>query len=98
MSVFTSLQLFAADKINPSVVGIPTPTADEVFQNALYLVYYSAGFVAVICIVIGAIAYTTAGASEKGVTTGKNMIFYSVIGLVVVAVAFILTRFVISRF
>jgi len=62
------------------------------------VVYFFAGVVAVICIIIGAIVYTTAGAAEKNVATGKNMILYSVIGLVIIGIAFGLTQFLIGRF
>lgn len=79
-------------------VNIPTLTADQVLQNGLNIVYFLAGIVAVIVIIIGGILYSTSAGDSGSVTKAKNMILYSIVGLVIVLSAFAITNFVIGRF
>ncbi len=55
------------------------------------------GVVSVIMIIIGGFKYITSGGESSNVTSAKNTILYAIIGLVVVALAQILVRFVFSR-
>ena len=53
---------------------------------------------AVIVIIIGGFMYITSAGNTDRIKTAKNAILYSVIGLVVVITAFIITRYVIGVF
>ena len=98
MGILDKLTLFAADyKIDAGTSGIPEVEADKVLLNALNIVYFAAGVVCVIVIVIAAIMYTTGGASTDNVTRAKNMLLYSIVGLVAVFIAFGLTWFIVGR-
>ncbi len=55
------------------------------------------GVVAVIMIIIGGLKYITSGGDSGNVTGAKNTILYAVVGLVVVALAQIIVRFVLNR-
>jgi Type IV secretion system pilin len=55
------------------------------------------GVVAVIMIIIGGFRYITSGGNDTSVTSAKNTILYAVIGLVIVALAQILVRFVLDK-
>jgi hypothetical protein len=55
------------------------------------------GVVAVIMIIIGGLRYITSGGDSSNVSSAKNTILYVVVGLVVVAMAQIIVRFVVSR-
>lgn len=55
------------------------------------------GVVAVIMIVIGGFRYITSGGKQESVTAAKNTILYAVIGLVIVALAQVIVRFVLSK-
>lgn len=55
------------------------------------------GIVAVIMVIIGGFNYITSGGNEGKVSTAKNTILYAVIGLVIVAFAQALVRFVINK-
>ena len=79
-------------------VDIPTLTADEVLKNGLNIVYFLAGVVAVIVIIIGGIYYATSSGDSGKVTKAKNMILYSVVGIVIILSAFAITNFVVGRF
>jgi len=55
------------------------------------------GIIAVIMIIIGGIKYITSGGDATNVSSAKNTILYAIIGLVIVALAQILVRYVLSK-
>jgi cytochrome bd-type quinol oxidase subunit 2 len=75
----------AKDKINSLITSI---------INIFSLVV---GIVAVIMIIIGGLRYITSGGESSNITSAKNTILYAIIGLVVVALAQFLVRFVLAR-
>ncbi len=92
------LLLQVAQKIDAGSVGIPTGGGDALLTNILNLVYFIAGAVAVVVIVVAGLMYTLSGGDSARVTKAKNMLLYSVVGLVVVISAFAITNFVIGKF
>ena len=84
--------------IDPSKVGIPTNSADSVITNLLNVVYFAAGMVAVIVIIVSAFFYVVSQGDAGKIKRAKDGILYSVVGLVVVMVAFVITNFIIGRF
>lgn len=88
-----------AQKLTPGTdIDIPTLTADQVLQNGLNLAYFIAGLVAVIVIIVAGIMYATSSGEAATITKAKNLILYSIVGLVVIGSAFAVTNFVIGRF
>lgn len=79
-------------------LNIPHNTANDVLAGGLGLVYTAAGIVAVISIILAGYKYVTAVGDASAITKAKNTILYSVIGLIVVILAFSITWFVIGRF
>jgi hypothetical protein len=79
-------------------VDIPSLSADEVLQNGLNIVYFLAGAIAVIVVIVGGIMYATSSGDSGAVTKAKNLILYAIVGLVVIFAAFAITNFVIGRF
>ena len=55
------------------------------------------GVVAVIMIIVGGFRYITSGGNDTSVTSAKNTILYAIIGLVIVALAQVLVRFVLDK-
>ncbi len=55
------------------------------------------GVVSVIMIIIGGLKYITSGGDSGNVTSAKNTILYAIIGLVIVALAQFIVRFVLSK-
>ena len=55
------------------------------------------GAVAVVMIIVGGFRYVTSGGKDESVKGAKNTILYALIGLVIVALAQIIVRFVIDR-
>lgn len=56
------------------------------------------GIIAVVMIIVGGIQYITSSGDSGNITKAKNTIMYAVIGLVVVALAQIIVKFVLERF
>jgi TRAP-type C4-dicarboxylate transport system permease small subunit len=91
---------FLAATITPGAIGYDSPitNASTFLARALGVTYSIAGIVAVIVIIIGGFMYITSAGNTDRIKTAKNAILYSVIGLVVVITAFIITRYVIGVF
>lgn len=77
-------------------------TAGQRINNAvilgLNLFSIIAGIIAVVMIIVGGIKYITSSGDSGNVQSAKNTILYAVIGLVVVALAQIIVKFVLERF
>ncbi len=55
------------------------------------------GVIAVIMIIVGGFRYITSGGKEEGVKGAKNTILYALIGLVIVAIAQVIVKFVLTN-
>lgn len=55
------------------------------------------GIVAVIMIIIGGFRYITSGGDSGNVTGAKNTILYAIIGLIIVALAQFVVKFILSK-
>jgi heme O synthase-like polyprenyltransferase len=92
-------QLFShfAEIINESDIGYTGLTdSSNLMSGILNTVYFWAGIVAVGFIVYGGYLYVLSSGDPGKVRKAKDTLLYSVIGLVVVLVAFVVTRFVIN--
>ncbi|MEI7539760.1 MAG: hypothetical protein WCJ36_03290 [Candidatus Saccharibacteria bacterium] len=99
MNVLNSLVNLMAAKINTGDIGnLPTDSASTVLANALNLVYFTAGVVAVIVIILSGYTFATAVYDPAKITKAKNAILYAAVGLIVVLIAFVITQFVMGRF
>lgn len=87
-----------AEKINAGEVGIPTGSGESLLTNGLNLVYFLAGAVAVIVIIVAGIMYVISSGDAGKVAKAKNLLTYSIVGLIIVLSAFAITNFVIGRF
>lgn len=94
--MFKHLQQFVNDfVIDASEVGVPE-VSENVVANAQNAVYFWTGILAVIVIIVAGFYYVTSANNQERLTRAKNAILYAVIGLVVVLMAFVITRFVIG--
>jgi hypothetical protein len=87
--------------LNLNTPNCSTISPDEKINATISLVINMfsivVGVVAVIMIIIGGFKYITSGGDSGNVTGAKNTILYAVIGLVVVALAQFIVRFVLER-
>lgn len=70
---------------------------NKLIANIINIFSLVVGIVAVLMIIIGGFRYITSGGNDGNVGTAKNTILYAVIGLVIVALAQIIVRFVLTR-
>lgn len=75
--------------------------AQERINNIIKLIVNTfsviVGVIAVIMIIVGGLKYITSGGDSGNVTGAKNTILYAVVGLVVVALAQFVVRFVLAK-
>ncbi len=70
---------------------------DQIVSQIINILSLAVGVVAVVMIIIGGFKYVTSGGDSGNVTGAKNTILYAVVGLVVVALAQVIVRFVVDR-
>lgn len=70
---------------------------DQIVEQIINILSLVVGVVAVVMIIIGGFKYVTSGGDSGNVTGAKNTILYAVVGLVVVALAQVIVRFVVDR-
>lgn len=70
---------------------------DDIIKLVINIFSLLVGVVAVIMIMVGGLKYVTSGGDSGNVTGAKNTILYAIIGLVVVALAQIVVKFVLSK-
>ena len=70
----------------------PNGVVTTIVNTALFVL----GSVAVLMLIYGGIRYTISGGDEKAVTSAKNTILYSIIGIVVAVAAYAVVNFVIG--
>lgn len=93
-----NLFYLAATQLNPDAIGVPKVEADSAIGGILNVVYFAAGITAVIVIIISAFFYVTSQGDASKIKRAKDGILYSVVGLVLVMTAFLITNFVIGQF
>jgi hypothetical protein len=71
--------------------------ANTLIKNIINIFSLVVGIVAVLMIIVGGFRYITSGGNDGNVGTAKNTILYAVIGLVIVALAQIIVRFVLNK-
>lgn len=70
---------------------------DQIVSQVINILSLAVGVVAVIMIIVGGFKYITSGGDSGNVTGAKNTILYAVVGLIVVALAQVIVRFVVDR-
>lgn len=92
--------IFSQIKISPSdlnLQGAPTEVGSSQVEGILMTVYFWAGIVAVIVIIIGGIRYASSNGDASGVKSAKDTILYAVVGLIVIIMAAAITGFIIGN-
>lgn len=72
-------------------------TVNSIITTVINIFSIVVGVIAVIMIIIGGIKYITSGGDSNNISSAKTTIIYAIIGLVVVALAQVIVRFVLSR-
>jgi hypothetical protein len=74
-----------------------TDKVNDIVKLVINIFSIIVGFVSVIMIIVGGLKYITSGGDSGNITGAKNTILYAIIGLVVVALAQIVVKFVLAK-
>lgn len=74
-----------------------TGNLTSIFTTIVNILLFLVGSIAVIMLVIGGFKYVTSNGSQEAVTSAKNTIMYSIIGIVVAFLAYAAVNFVITQ-
>ena len=79
--------------MNATSAGTSTPTdANVVIKNVTNTMFFIIGAVSVIMLIYGGIRYTTSGGNANSVTAAKNTVIYSIVGLVISILAYVIVN------
>ena len=87
-----------AGNADNSVCKAQGDNAQSMIQIVINILLYVLGRIAVIMIIVGGIRYTTSNGDSSALTSAKNTILYSVVGLVVAILSYAIVNFVVGRF
>ncbi|MDB5165234.1 MAG: hypothetical protein JWM00_124 [Candidatus Saccharibacteria bacterium] len=74
-----------------------TSLVDQI-KTVVNILLFILGAIAVIMIIVGGIRYTTSNGDSSAITSAKNTILYSIVGLVVALLAYAIVNFVLIQF
>lgn len=76
--------------------GNPEGSINNIIKTVISFLSWIVGIISVIMIIIGGFKYIISSGDSANVTSAKNTILYAIIGLVIVAFAQIIVRFVLN--
>jgi cytochrome bd-type quinol oxidase subunit 2 len=68
-----------------------------IIKTVINILSVIVGVVAVVMIIFGGLKYITSGGDSSNVSSAKNTIIYAIVGLVIVALAQFIVRFVLDK-
>ncbi len=75
----------------------PNTSVSSIITTVINLLSLLVGVAAVIMIIVGGFKYIVSSGDASNVTGAKNTILYAIVGLVIVALAQVIVRFVIAK-
>ncbi len=72
-------------------------TVNDIIATVINIFSLIVGVVSVIMIIIGGLKYITSGGDSGNVSGAKNTILYAIVGLVIVALAQVIVKFVLNK-
>lgn len=82
---------------DPNASGDATDNVNRIITTVINLFSLIVGVVSVIMIIVGGFKYITSGGDSGKVTSAKDTILYAVVGLIVVAFAQLIVKFVLEK-
>lgn len=87
-----------AESTDPDSADVDaTERVNNIIRLVINIFSLIVGVISVIMIIIGGLKYITSGGDSGNVSGAKNTILYAIIGLVVVALAQVIVRFVLEK-
>ncbi len=79
------------------ITGTESTSVDSAVKATIDILSVVVGVIAVIMIIIGGLKYVTSNGDSNSISSAKNTIIYALIGIVVVAIAQSVVRFVLGK-
>lgn len=90
--------LTAPTDANCTSTGADTSTnVNDIIKTVINFFSFIVGIVAVIMIIYGGFRYISSGGDSGKITSAKNTIIYAIIGLIIVAFAQVIVKFVLNK-
>lgn len=87
---------FAIELIDPSPLPQPEATGEQV--NTFFdEVFIAVGAIAVLLLIIAGLRYITAQGDPAKITQAKNMIMYTIVGVIIAAMAAAIVNFILRN-
>ncbi|HEX5797611.1 MAG TPA: pilin [Candidatus Saccharimonadales bacterium] len=80
-----------------NITGQTGTQANDLVAKIINIFSIIVGIVSVIMIIYGGFRYVTSGGESSNITTAKNTILYAIIGLIIVALAQFIVKFVLAK-
>lgn len=93
-SVFARHNQLHIEVVKPQGGIDPSTPVGTVISNAITIVFVVAALTVLVFLVIGAFRWITSGGNKENVDTARKMIVNALIGLVILALAFLIARVV----
>jgi len=94
--VFPAIALAIPTAVDP-VEGSANVTLSDLLQNVInYILAISAG-IAVLFLIVGGIKYIASQGNEESIESAKHTILYSIIGLLVIVLSFVIVTFITNQ-
>lgn len=71
--------------------------ADSLIQSIVDILSIIVGIIAVIMIIVSGLRFITSGGDANAVSSARNGVIYAIVGLILVAMAQLIVRFVLTR-
>jgi hypothetical protein len=81
----------------PGAGGDPLIGPNGIIASIINIISLIVGIVAVIMIILGGFRFVTSGSNPQEVSKAREIIIYAIVGLIVVALAQTMVRFVLQR-
>ncbi|NQV00465.1 MAG: hypothetical protein HQ538_07030 [Parcubacteria group bacterium] len=86
---------FGLDRFTGDSMPITDKSIPEVVTSIISYVIGIIGIILIVLIVYGGVLYATSSGNEEQIERGKKVLTYSIIGIVIVALSFVITNYVI---
>ncbi|MBQ3274922.1 hypothetical protein IJH46_00675 [Candidatus Saccharibacteria bacterium] len=85
------------DNLNQALNNLPRANTEVTQNNIINYILYVAGILAVVMIIVSGLKMTMSAGDAGAVQKAKNTLIYSVIGLIIVILAYAIVNFVITK-
>jgi hypothetical protein len=87
-------EVCTTDSYGQEVCAIPLVGLETVFANIIEVILGLAAIALFLMLVVGGFKYITSGGDPKSVESAKNTLTYAIFGMVLLASAFLILRFI----